>query len=73
MADGRRERPTGGVNGGRARGDADTIATRLGEYRRAGADHIMLHMLNEDAQPGPVEVARQLAGRLLAGRPSAAS
>ena len=54
-------------------GDAGTIATRIGEYRRAGADHIMLHVLNDGAQPGPIEVARQLAGRLLAGRPSAAS
>ena len=54
-------------------GDADTIAARIGEYRRAGADHIMLHVLNEGAQPGPIEVARRLAGRLLAGRPSAAS
>jgi probable F420-dependent oxidoreductase len=54
-------------------GDADTIATRIGEYRRAGADHIVLHVLNEGAQPGPIEVTRQLAGRLLAGRPSAAS
>jgi probable F420-dependent oxidoreductase len=54
-------------------GDADTIAARIGEYRRAGADHIMLHVLHEGAQPGPIEVARRLAGRLLAGRPSAAS
>jgi probable F420-dependent oxidoreductase len=46
-------------------GDADAIATRIGQYRQAGADHVMLHALNEGAQPGPIEVARQLAGYLL--------
>jgi len=53
-------------------GDADTVAARIGQYRRAGADHIVLHVLNEGAQPGPIEVARLLAGHLLAGRPAAA-
>jgi probable F420-dependent oxidoreductase len=54
-------------------GDAGAIAARIGQYRRAGADHIILHVLNEGAQPGPIEVAQRLAGRLLAGRPAAAS
>jgi hypothetical protein len=53
-------------------GDAGTIATRIGQYRQAGADHVMLHVLNDGGQPGPMEVARRLAGGLLAGRPSAA-
>src|SRR5215470_5233920 len=48
-------------------GDAGAIATRIGQYRQAGADHIMLHMLNEGAQPGPIEAARRLAGSLLSG------
>ena len=29
------------------------------------ADHVMLHVLNEGGQPGPIEVARQLAGSLV--------
>ncbi len=53
-------------------GDADAIAARIGQYRQAGADHIMLHVLNDGGQPGPMEVARRLADGLLAGRPSAA-
>jgi hypothetical protein len=53
-------------------GDDAAVAARIGEYRRAGADHIVLHVLNEGAQPGPIEVARRLADRLLAGRPAAA-
>jgi probable F420-dependent oxidoreductase len=47
-------------------GDADTITTRIGRYRQAGADHVMLHVLNEGDQPSPIDVARQLAGRLAA-------
>ena len=46
-------------------GDADAIAARIGQYRQAGADHVVLHVLNDGAQPGPIEVARQLAGRLI--------
>jgi probable F420-dependent oxidoreductase len=45
-------------------GDADTITTRIGRYLRAGADHVMVHVLNEDDQPSPIEVARRLAGSL---------
>jgi probable F420-dependent oxidoreductase len=45
-------------------GDAGTIAARIGELRRAGADHVMLQVLAEDGQPGPMEVARTLAGRI---------
>ena len=46
-------------------GDAGTITTRIGQYRQAGADHVMLHVLSEGGQPSPIEVARQLAGRLV--------
>src|SRR5215471_18917180 len=46
-------------------GDTDAVTARIGEYRRAGADHIMLHVLNDGDQPAPIEVARQLAGRLI--------
>jgi hypothetical protein len=53
-------------------GDPGTIATRIGQYRQAGADDVMLHVLNDGDQPGPMEVARRLADGLLAGRPSAA-
>jgi len=45
-------------------GDADTIAARIRQQLQAGADHIILHVLTEDSQPGAAEVARQLAGRL---------
>jgi probable F420-dependent oxidoreductase len=48
-------------------GDAGTVAARVREQLRAGADHVMLHPLSQDGQPGPVEAARQLAG-LLAGQ-----
>lgn len=45
-------------------GDADAIATRIGQHLRAGADHVMLHVLGEGGQPSPIEAARRLAGRL---------
>jgi probable F420-dependent oxidoreductase len=45
-------------------GDADTIAARIRQQLQAGADHIILHVLAEDRQPGAAEVARHLAGRL---------
>lgn len=46
-------------------GDADTITARINQHRHAGADHVMLHILTEGNQPGPIEVARRLASRLL--------
>src|SRR5215831_16418230 len=46
-------------------GDADAIGARIAQYRQAGADHIMLHVLNDGDQPSPIEVARQLADRLI--------
>jgi hypothetical protein len=49
-------------------GGADTIATRIGQYRQAGADHVILHALSEGDQPGPIEVARQPAGGLVGQR-----
>lgn len=47
-------------------GDADTIVQRLAEHRVAGADHIIVAALNEGDQPGPFDVAHQLADRLTA-------
>ncbi len=44
-------------------GDPDTVAARIGQLREAGADHVILHVLHEGSQPGPIEVARVLAGR----------
>lgn len=46
-------------------GDADTITARIREHRHAGADHIVLHVLSDGGQRGPVEVARSLAASLL--------
>ncbi len=45
-------------------GGADTITARLAEQVAAGADHVVLGVLNEGDQPGAIEVARELAGRL---------
>jgi probable F420-dependent oxidoreductase len=49
-------------------GDADTLAARINEHLDAGADQVALTVRNEGDQPGPMEVARQLAGRLLGTR-----
>lgn len=46
-------------------GDAGTITARLREQLQAGADHIMLHVLSDDGQPGPMEAARTLAADLI--------
>jgi probable F420-dependent oxidoreductase len=45
-------------------GDADRITARIGEHLDAGADQVALTILSQDGQPGPIEVARELAGRL---------
>jgi hypothetical protein len=45
-------------------GDADTISARIRQQLRAGADHVILHALGNGGQPGPAQVARNLAGRL---------
>jgi probable F420-dependent oxidoreductase len=45
-------------------GDADRITARIGEHLEAGADQVALTILSQDGQPGPIEVARELAGRL---------
>jgi probable F420-dependent oxidoreductase len=45
-------------------GDADTIGARIRQQLEAGADHVILHVLTEDSQPGAAQVARHLAGRL---------
>jgi probable F420-dependent oxidoreductase len=46
-------------------GDADTIAARINEHQQAGADQVVLTILNDGDQPRHLAVARQLAGRLL--------
>jgi probable F420-dependent oxidoreductase len=43
-------------------GDADTVTARIRGQLRAGADHVVLHVLSEGSQPGQIEVARSLAG-----------
>lgn len=45
-------------------GDTDAIAARIRGQLQAGADHVMLQVLGQGSQPGPIEVARSLAGRL---------
>lgn len=45
-------------------GDADTITARIRHQLQAGANHIILHVLNEDGQPGATEVACHLASKL---------
>jgi probable F420-dependent oxidoreductase len=44
-------------------GDPGTISARIGQLHEAGADHVILHVLHEGGQPGPIEAARALAGR----------
>lgn len=44
-------------------GDPGTVAARIGQLHEAGADHVILHVLSEGGQPGPIEAARALAGR----------
>ena len=51
-------------------GDADAIIARINEHRQAGADQVVLTILNEGDQPAPIEVARQLAGRLFSRSPA---
>ena len=46
-------------------GDADTIAAQASRHLAAGADQVVLGVLNDGDQPSPIEVARQLASRLL--------
>jgi probable F420-dependent oxidoreductase len=45
-------------------GDAATVADRIGGQLEAGADHVVLHVLGQGGQPGPIEAARALAGSL---------
>jgi probable F420-dependent oxidoreductase len=46
-------------------GDADAVAARVDEQFAAGADQVVLGVLTEGDQPGPIDVARQLASRLI--------
>jgi probable F420-dependent oxidoreductase len=50
-------------------GDSDAIAARVGEHLAAGADHVMVGILNagdgDGDRPGHLETARQLAERLI--------
>jgi probable F420-dependent oxidoreductase len=45
-------------------GGAAAITERTSQHLQAGADHVMLHVLSEDSQPGPIQVARSLASSL---------
>jgi hypothetical protein len=48
----------------------DIVAARVSQHLHGGADHVMLQVLSQGGQPGPIEVARSLAGRLPgAGQP----
>jgi hypothetical protein len=44
-------------------GDSGTITARVSQHLQAGADHVMSQVLSQGSQPGPIEVARSLAGR----------
>ena len=44
-------------------GSADAVTARVREHLDAGADQVALTVLNPGGQPGPIEVARALAGR----------
>lgn len=46
-------------------GDDEAIVARVNEHLRAGADQVVLSVLNKDGQPTPIEVARRLAGLLV--------
>jgi probable F420-dependent oxidoreductase len=46
-------------------GDLDMVAARIGEHLAAGANQVVLTVLNQGPQPPPLEVATQLVGRLL--------
>lgn len=41
-------------------GDETAIAARIQAHLDAGADHVVLGVLSDDAQPGPIDVARKL-------------
>ncbi|WP_028926268.1 TIGR03620 family F420-dependent LLM class oxidoreductase [Pseudonocardia acaciae] len=41
-------------------GNTDTIKARVNEHLRAGADQVVLSVLHQHDQPGPLAVARQL-------------
>jgi len=46
-------------------GDADAVTARTRQHRHIGADQVMLHVLSQDCQPSPIEVARLLVGRVV--------
>jgi probable F420-dependent oxidoreductase len=46
-------------------GEAGPIAARISEHRQAGADQVVLHILNSGHDLAPTQVARQLASTLL--------
>lgn len=45
-------------------GDAGAIAARISDHREAGADQVVLDVVGQGEQPGPIEVARQVAAKL---------
>jgi probable F420-dependent oxidoreductase len=49
-----------------ARGDADTIAIRVGEHLAAGADQVLLSVLSGADEPDPIQAAGRLARSLIA-------
>jgi probable F420-dependent oxidoreductase len=46
-------------------GDGDALTARVGEHLHAGADQVVLGVLHDGDQPGPIDVARELARRLI--------
>lgn len=46
-------------------GDETAIATRVEAHLTAGADHVLLGFLRDGDQPGPIDMARRLADRLV--------
>jgi hypothetical protein len=48
-------------------GEPEVIVDRVRAHRAAGADQVTLAVLHGGDQPGPLAVARSLAGPLLSG------
>jgi probable F420-dependent oxidoreductase len=46
-------------------GDTDALTARIQQHLHAGADHVLLHVVHQDNQPGPIKTARQLADKLV--------
>jgi probable F420-dependent oxidoreductase len=46
-------------------GDEDALVARVAQQQAAGADQVSISVIHEGDQPGPAEVGRRLAGRLV--------